>query len=57
MKANHKRLKIDLASKVKKLDPLFLALKLGKFPLFDKFFDFLPLDFLDLGNFWDFADF
>ena len=31
--------------------------KLGKFPLFDGFFNFSPLDFLDLDNFQDLADF
>ena len=45
MKANYKRLKAALALGVRKLGPLFLALKLGKFPLFD--------GFLDLANFWD----
>ena len=53
VKINHKLLKADLALGVKKLGPQSLAPKLGKFPLFDGFFDFLPLDFPDLGNFWD----
>ena len=56
MKTNYKWLKADLVLGVKKLGPLFLASKLGKFPLFDSFFDFLPLDFLDLNNFWDLAN-
>ena len=54
MKANHKQLKADLASGVRKLGSLFLALKLGEFQLFDDFFDFSPLDFPDLDNFQDF---
>ena len=57
MKANHKRLKADLALGVSKFGPLFLALKLGEFPLFDGFFDFSPLDFPDLDSFRDLADF
>ena len=44
MKANHKKLKVFLASEVKKFGLTFLALNLGKFPLFDSFF-------LDLDNF------
>ena len=51
MKANHKWLKADLALGVRKLGPLFLASKLGEFPLFGGFFDFLPLDFPNLDNF------
>ena len=51
MKANRMRLKADLVSRVRKLGPLFLASKLGEFPLFDGFFDFSLLDFLDLDNF------
>ena len=31
--------------------------KLGELPLFDGFFDFLPLDFPDLDNFWGLAKF
>ena len=57
MKVNYKRLKADLVSGVRKLGPLFLALKLDKFLLFDSFFDFSPLDFPDLDDFWDLADF
>ena len=57
MKANHKRLKFNLALGVWKLGPLSLASKLGKFLLFDGFFHFLPLDFPDLDNFRDLADF
>ena len=51
LKANRKRLKADLASRVKKFGPLFLVLKLGKFPLFGGFFNFSHLDFADLDNF------
>ena len=50
MNANRKRLKADLVSEVKKLDPVSVAPELGEFPLFDEFF-------LDLDNFWDLADF
>ena len=57
IKANRKRLKADLALGVRKLDPIFLASKLGEFPLFGDFFDFSPLDFPDLDNFQDLADF
>ena len=57
MKINHKQLKVDLASRVRKLGPVFLASKLSKFPHFGSFFDFSPLDFLDLDNFWDLANF
>ena len=38
VKVNCKRLKTALALGVRKLGPLFLVLKLGKFPSFDKFF-------------------
>ena len=38
MKANHKRLKVDLASGIKKLGPVSVAPELGEFPLFDEFF-------------------
>ena len=48
--ANRKRLKADLASRVKKLGLAFVAPKLGKFPLFDKFFPDLA-DFRDLDVF------
>ena len=51
MKANRKQLKAILASGVKKLDPAFIMLKLGEFPLFDSFFDFSSFNFLDLDNF------
>ena len=57
MKANRKRLKADLALGVRKFGPVSLASKLGEFPLFGGFFDFSPLDFPDLDNFWDLADF
>ena len=57
MKANHKRLKADLALGVRKLGPVSVALKLDEFPLFDSFFNFSLLDFPDLDNFWDLADF
>ena len=48
--------------RVRKLDPFFLALKLGKFPLFDNFFpdlaDFWDLDsFLVFDDFWDLDNF
>ena len=55
MKVNRKRLKADLASRVRKLGPASLASKLGEFPLFDGFLDladFLSSEFLDLDNFW-----
>ena len=39
MKASHKRLKVVLASGVKKLGLTFVASKLGKSPIFDGFFD------------------
>ena len=57
VKANRKRLKADLALGVRKLSSVSLASKLGEFPFFGSFFDFLPLDFPDLDNFWDLADF
>ena len=50
MKANRKRLKVDLALGVRKLGPISVAPELGEFPLFDKFFP-------DLDKFWDLADF
>ena len=53
VKANHKRLKADLASGFRKLSPLSLASKLDEFSLFDSFFDFLSLNFPDLDNFRD----
>ena len=53
MKAIYKRLKAALALRVKKLGPSSLALKLGKFLLFDKLFLDLA-NFLDLDNFWPF---
>ena len=56
-KANRKRLKADLALGVKKLGPLLIESKLGEFPLFGDFFDFSPLDFPDLNNFRDLANF
>ena len=54
MKASLKQLKILLALGDKKLDLTFVTLKLGKFLLFDGFFDFLLFDFDD---FWDLANF
>ena len=57
VKANRKWLKADLAFGVKNLGPLSLASKLGEFSLFDGFFAFSPLDFPDLDNFWDLANF
>ena len=50
VKANHKRLKADLALGVKKLGPASVAPKLGEFPLFDEFFPDLA-DFRDLDVF------
>ena len=50
MKANHKRLKADLALGIRKLGPISLVPELGEFPLFDEFFP-------DLDDFWDLADF
>ena len=50
MKVSHKQLKATLALRVRKLGPLSLVSKLGKFPLFDKFFLDL-VDFQDLDNF------
>ena len=58
MNASRKRLKADLALRVRKLGPNFVTLKLSGFPLFDKIFlDFA--DFWDLDIFWpfDFPDF
>ena len=57
MKTSHKRLKAVLASEVRKLGPVSVALKLDKFPLFDGFFDFSSFDFPKLNNFWDLASF
>ena len=57
VKVNRKRLKADLALRVRMLDPSSLVSKLGEFLLFDNFFDFSPLDFPNLNNFWDLADF
>ena len=57
MNANRKRLKASLAPRVRKLGTVFLASKLGEFPLFGGFFDFSPFDFPDLDNFRDLADF
>ena len=57
MKANRKRLKADLASGVRKFGPDPVAPKLAEFPLFGSFFDFSPLDFPDLDNFRDLANF
>ena len=54
MNANFKQLKNGLVLGVKKLGPLFLALKLDKFQLFDNIFDFLSLD---LNDFWNLANF
>ena len=50
VKTSHKRLNAFLAPGVKKLSPLFLALKLGEFSLFNNIF-------LDLANFWDLDNF
>ena len=58
VKANHKQLKADLASGVRKLGPSSIALKLGEFPLFDGFLDladFLLFEFPDLANFSGFG--
>ena len=60
IKASRKWLKASLAPGVRKLGLASVTLKLGKFPLFDGFFGFLPLDFdnfQDLANFFDFSDF
>ena len=62
VKANRKQLKANPALGVRKLNRVFLASKLGKFLFFGGYFDFSPLDFLDLdnlANFWlfDFLDF
>ena len=46
MKANHKWLKDDLVSGLRKLGPDSVAPKLDGFPLFDEFFP-------DLADFWD----
>ena len=54
MKANRKRLKAALASGVKKLGPASVALKLGKFSVFNGFFDF---SIFDLDDFQDLANF
>ena len=54
VKANYKRLKIALASGVRKLSLASVASKLGKFSLFDNFFDFSPMD---LNDFWNLANF
>ena len=45
MKASYKQLKIALALGVGKLEPAFVVLKVGEFPLFECF--------LDLANFQD----
>ena len=45
VKVNHKQLKASLALEVRKLKPVFLALNLNEFPLFDSF--------LELVNFWN----
>ena len=42
---------------IRKLSLVSIALKLGKFPLFYGFFDFLPLDFPDLDGFRDLTKF
>ena len=60
VKVNRKRLKAALVSRVGKLKPASLILKLGEFPLFDGFLDladFLPFEFLDLDNFRPFDNF
>ena len=58
MNASHKRLKADLASRVRKLGPVSVAPELGEFPLFNEFFPDLD-NFWDLDVFWpfDFPDF
>ena len=50
MKDNYKQLKTVLILGIKKLGLFFLALNLGKFPLFNNFFP-------DLVNFWDLNNF
>ena len=57
MNASRKRLNAFLAPRVRKLGPVFLASKLGEFSLFGSFSDFLPLNFPDLDDFWDLAEF
>ena len=60
VKTSRKQLKVVLASEVKKLGLTSLALKLGKFPLFNGFLDladFLPFEFSDLDNFRHFDNF
>ena len=60
VKASHKRLKVALASRVRKLGPAFLASKYGEFPLFVDFLNlakFLPFEFPNLDNFKPFDDF
>ena len=54
---SHKLLKISLAPRVKKLGPASVAPKLGEYPHLEDFFNFSPLDFLDLDNFHDLANF
>ena len=56
--ASRKWLKAFLAPGIRKLGPVFVAPKLGKFSLFDEFFPDLT-DFWDLDIFWpfDFLDF
>ena len=67
IKTNLKRLKATLVSEIKKLGLLSLILKLGEFLLFDNFIpdlayfqdldNFLPFEFPDLNNFFDFLGF
>ena len=57
VKTSRKRLKVSLVPEIKKLGPVSVAPKLDEFPLFGGFFDFSPLDFPDLDNFWDLTKF
>ena len=60
MKASYKRLKVFLASGVKKFSLAFITLKLGEFPFFDNFLDladFSLFGFPNLDNFRDLANF
>ena len=57
MNDSHKQLKVSLMLGIRKLVLVFVASKLGEFPICNNFFDFSPFDFLDLGNFRDLANF
>ena len=57
MKASYKRIKTAIGLEVKKLNPAFVVLKLGKFLIFDSFFNFSLFDYLDLEIFWNLAKF